>query len=115
MTGWRLGYTASNVDIAKASEKIQGQFTSGTNAVTQRAAITALDSDLTPTFKMVEQFTKRKEKVMELLKELPLLKCTEPEGAFYIFPEVKNYFGKSVGDIKIENAGDLCMYLLNTS
>lgn len=115
MTGWRLGYTASNVEIAKASEKIQGQFTSGTNAVTQRAAITALDSDLEPTFKMVEQFTKRKAKVMELLKELPLLKCTEPEGAFYIFPEVKNYFGKSTGDIKIENAGDLCMYLLNTA
>ena len=115
MTGWRLGYTAGNLDIAKASEKIQGQFTSGTNAVTQRAAITALVSDLEPTFKMVDQFTKRKEKVMELLKELPLLKCTEPEGAFYIFPEVKNYFGKSTGDIKIENAGDLCMYLLNTA
>jgi aspartate aminotransferase len=115
MTGWRLGYTASNLEIAKACEKIQGQFTSGTNAVTQRAAIAALESDLTPTFKMVDQFTKRKEKVMELLKELPLLKCTEPEGAFYIFPEVKNYFGKSAGDIKIENAGDLCMYLLNTA
>ncbi|MEO6683605.1 MAG: pyridoxal phosphate-dependent aminotransferase [Ginsengibacter sp.] len=113
MTGWRLGYTASNLDIAKASEKIQGQFTSGTNAVAQRAAITALDSDLEPTFKMNEQFKKRKERVMELLKGIPLLSCAEPEGAFYIFPDVKNYFGKSAGDVKIENAGDLCMYLLN--
>lgn len=113
MTGWRLGYIASNVEIAKACEKIQGQFTSGTNAVTQRAAITALDSDLEPTYKMVDQFRKRKDKVMELLKGLPLLKCTEPEGAFYVFPEVRKYFGKSIGDINIENAGDLCMYLLN--
>lgn len=113
MTGWRIGYIASNTDIAKACEKLQGQFTSGTNAVAQRAAITALDSDLEPTFQMVDQFTKRKNKVMELVKELPLLKCIEPEGAFYIFPEVKNYFGKSTGDIKIENAGDLCMYILN--
>ena len=113
MTGWRIGYTASNLEIAKACEKIQGQFTSGTNAVAQRAAITALDSSLDATYEMVEQFTRRKNKVMELVKDLPLLKCTEPEGAFYIFPEVKNYFGKSAGDIKIENAGDLCMYILN--
>lgn len=113
MTGWRLGFIAANESVAKACEKIQGQFTSGTNAVTQRAAITALTTSLQPTYDMVEQFKIRKERVMELLKELPLLKCTDPEGAFYIFPEVKNYFGKSTGDYKINNASDLCMYLLN--
>ena len=113
MTGWRLGYIAANEAIAKACEKIQGQFTSGPNAVTQRAAITALTASLEPTFEMVNQFKKRKEKVMELLKELPLLKCTEPEGAFYIFPEVKNYFGKKFGEEEIKNASDLVMFLLN--
>ena len=113
LTGWRIGYIAANETIVKACEKIQGQFTSGTNAVAQRASITALENDLTPTYEMVKQFKKRKEKVMELLKELPLLNCTEPEGAFYIFPEVKNYFGKKAGDTAINNASDLCMYLLN--
>ncbi|MEO6136699.1 MAG: pyridoxal phosphate-dependent aminotransferase [Ginsengibacter sp.] len=113
MTGWRLGFIAANETIAKACEKVQGQFTSGPNAVTQRAAITALTTSLEPTFEMVDQFKKRKEKVMNLLKELPLLKCTEPEGAFYIFPEVKNYFGKKFGEEEIKNASDLCMFLLN--
>ena len=113
MTGWRLGYIAAHVDIAKACEKIQGQFTSGTNAVTQRAAITALDSSLQPTYEMTKQFKARKQRVLELLKELPPLKCTEPEGAFYVFPEVKSYFGKKAGSQIITNAGDLCMYLLN--
>lgn len=113
MTGWRLGYIAAHVDIAKACEKIQGQFTSGTNAVTQRAAITALDSSLQPTYEMTKQFKARKQRVLELLKELPPLKCTEPEGAFYVFPEVKSYFGKKAGSQIINNAGDLCMYLLN--
>lgn len=113
MTGWRLGYIASNLEIARACEKIQEQFTSGTNSITQRAAITALDSSLEPTFEMVKQFKVRKKRVMELLKELPKLKCTEPDGAFYIFPEVKHYFGKKAGDMVINNASDLSMYLLN--
>ena len=113
MTGWRLGYMAANAEIAKACEKIQGQFTSGANAVTQRAAIVALESSLTPTYLMVDQFKARKERVMELLKDLPHLKCMEPEGAFYIFPEVKYYFGKKFGEQTINNSGDLCMYLLN--
>jgi len=113
MTGWRLGYIAANEAIAKACEKIQGQFTSGTNAVTQRAAITALTSSLEPTFEMVDQFKLRKQRVMELLKGMPLLKCAEPAGAFYIFPEVKQYFGKRNGEHTINNASELCMYLLN--
>ncbi|MEP6950866.1 MAG: pyridoxal phosphate-dependent aminotransferase [Ginsengibacter sp.] len=115
MTGWRLGYIATTIGIAKACEKIQGQFTSGTNSIAQRAAITALDSPLTDSYEMVKQFKERKQHVMELLKELPALKCTEPDGAFYIFPEVKSYFGKKAGDEIINNASDLCMYLLNVS
>ena len=115
MTGWRLGYIAATLEIAKACEKIQGQFTSGTNSIAQRAAITALDSSLSSTYEMVKQFKERKQRVMELLKGFPALKYTEPDGAFYIFPEVKSYFGKKAGDEIINNASDLCMYLLNVS
>jgi aspartate aminotransferase len=115
MTGWRLGYIAATIEIAKACEKIQGQFTSGTNSIAQRAAITALDSPLSSTYEMVKQFKERKQRVMELLKEFPALLYTEPDGAFYIFPEVKSYFGKKAGDEIINNASDLCMYLLNVS
>src|SRR6185437_10354578 len=115
MTGWRLGYTASNLEVAKACEKIQGQMTSGTNSITQRSAITALDSSLAPTYEMVKEFSRRRDRVKELLKELPELKCAEPDGAFYIFPEVKSYFGKKSGDTVINNAGDLSMYLLNVA
>ena len=113
MTGWRLGYIAAPLEIAKACEKIQGQFTSGTNSIAQRAAITALDSPLSSTYEMVKEFKARKQRVMELLKEIPSLKCVEPDGAFYIFPQVKSYFGKKAGNEVINNASDLCMYLLN--
>lgn len=115
MTGWRLGYIAAPLEVAKACEKIQGQFTSGTNSIAQRAAITALDSPLSATYEMVKEFKARKQRVIELLKEIPTLKCVEPDGAFYIFPEVKSYFGKKAGNEVINNASDLCMYLLNTS
>ncbi len=115
MTGWRLGYIAANAEIAKATEKIQGQFTSGTNSIAQRSAIDALTGDLTPSNKMVEQFTARRKKVLELVKEIPGLKCFEPQGAFYIFPDVTSYFGKSDGTTTITNANDLSMYLLNTA
>ncbi len=113
MTGWRLGYIAAHATIAKACEKIQGQITSGTNAVTQRAAITALTTDMKPTALMVAEFTKRRKRVMELLKEMPGVVCSEPDGAFYVFPDVSHFFGKAAGEDKIENADDLCMYLLN--
>lgn len=115
MTGWRLGYMAANETITKACEKIQGQFTSGTSAISQRAAIAALSGSLEPTYEMIEQFTIRKNRVIELLQGLPKLKFNEPDGAFYIFPEVNYYLGKKNGDIVIENANDLCMYLLNTA
>ncbi len=115
MTGWRLGYIAAHADIAKATEKIQGQFTSGTNSIAQRSAIVALTSDLAESHKMVEEFTARRKKVMQLVNEIPGLKCFEPQGAFYIFPDVTFYFGKSDGQTTINNANDLCMYLLNTA
>lgn len=115
MTGWRMGYVAAPLAVVKACEKVQGQFTSGTNAITQRAAITALTGDLGPTYEMVEAFKERRQRVMELVKDIPGFKCSEPEGAFYIFPEVSDLFGKKVGDQVIENADDLCMYLLNTA
>lgn len=115
MTGWRLGYIAANLDVAKACEKIQGQFTSGTNSIAQRAAITALDSSLDATNEMVKKFKERKARVMQLLKEMPELKYAEPDGAFYVFTEVKSYFGKKSGDDVINNASELCMYLLNVA
>jgi aspartate aminotransferase len=115
MTGYRLGYLAASAEIAKACEKIQGQFTSGTNAVTQRAAIEALKHDLRPTEKMVKEFKKRRKKVLKLLKGIDGMKCFEPDGAFYVFPDVTAFFGKSYGEYTIENADDLCMYLLNAA
>ncbi len=113
MTGWRLGYIAAHPTVAKACEKIQGQVTSGATAVTQRAAITALGGDMKPTAMMVAEFTKRRQRVMELLKEIPGIVCSEPEGAFYVFPQVNNFFGKADGEDTIKNADELCMYLLN--
>lgn len=113
MTGWRLGYMAANAEIAKACEKIQGQFTSGTNSITQKAAIAALTNDLRPTMEMVKEFTKRKTKVLELVKEIPGMKCSEPDGAFYVFPDVSSFYGKSDGETIIKNAADFSMYLLN--
>lgn len=113
MTGYRLGFIAAHATIVKACEKLQGQFTSGATAVTQRAAITALNGDLTEPHKMLEEFKLRKKKVIELLGNIPGLKLSEPDGAFYVFPDVSAYFGKSNGEDKIDNADDLCMYLLN--
>jgi aspartate aminotransferase len=113
MTGYRLGYIAAQADVAKACEKLQGQFTSGANAVTQRAAITALISDLRPTEEMVKEFQNRRQRVMKLIKEIPGIECATPDGAFYIFPIVKAYFGKSDGETTIHNSSDLSMYLLN--
>jgi aspartate aminotransferase len=115
MTGWRIGYIAASVEVAKACEKLQGQFTSGTNAVAQRAALAALTMDNTPSMEMVKAFTLRRTRVMELIAHWPGVQCSAPEGAFYIFPMVTAYFGKSDGVHFIDNADDLCMYLLNVA
>ena len=113
MTGYRLGYIAANPEIAKACDKLQGQFTSGTNAITQRAAITALTSPLTATHAMVKEFAIRREKVLNLMRGIEGFRFPEPDGAFYAFPCVDHYFGKKDGGDVIKNADDLSMYLLN--
>ena len=115
MTGWRLGYIAAKPEIAKACEKIQGQFTSGANTIAQKAAVTALTTDLRPTAEMVKEFTARRKKVLELVSEIPGMECSTPDGAFYIFPDISSYFGKSDGTMEINTSGDFCMYLLNNA
>ncbi|HYC30134.1 MAG TPA: pyridoxal phosphate-dependent aminotransferase [Chitinophagaceae bacterium] len=115
MTGYRLGYIAAHPDVAKACEKLQGQFTSGANAVTQRAAIVALTGDLRPSMEMTEEFTRRRARILELIGEIPNVECACPDGAFYIFPTISSYFGKKNGDNVIKDADDFCMYLLNTA
>lgn len=115
MTGYRLGYIAANTEVVKACEKLQGQFTSGANAVTQRAAITALTEDITPSLEMNEEFTRRRARMLQLLSEIPGMECVAPDGAFYVFPIVKAYFGTTDGINEIKDADDLCMYLLNNA
>jgi aspartate aminotransferase len=115
MTGWRLGYIAAQPEIAKACEKLQGQFTSGTNSIAQKSAVVALTGDLAPSLDMVKEFTARRTKTLGLVKQIPGLKCFEPEGAFYIFPDVSYYYGKSDGTTTISNSADFSMYLLNTA
>jgi aspartate aminotransferase len=113
MTGYRLGYIAAHVDVAKACEKVQGQFTSGANTIAQKAGVVALTTDLRPSMEMTKEFTRRRKRVLELIKEIPGIECTSPEGAFYIFPNISYYFGKTDGQTTITNSGEFCMYLLN--
>jgi aspartate aminotransferase len=115
MTGWRLGYVASSIEIVKACEKIQGQLTSGTCSITQKAAVAALTGNLKPSLEMTEEFTRRRLRVMDLIKDIPGFKCSPPEGAFYIFPDVSYYYGKTDSIHTITNAADFSMYLLNTA
>ena len=114
MTGWRLGYIAAPAWIADACTKIQGQVTSGATSFGQKAAAVALDSDLTPTIDMVKAFRKRRDLVIELLEQVPLLLVNRPQGAFYIFPDVSAYFGKKSGNGHlVRDADDLSLYLLS--
>ncbi len=115
MTGYRLGYIAAHPDVIKACEKLQGQYTSGTNAVTQRGAIEALTGDLKPSIEMNKEFGRRRERMLQLLKAIPGIQIAEPDGAFYVFPVVTAYFGKKNGEEVIKDADDLCMYLLNSA
>ena len=115
MTGYRLGYIAADVAVAKACEKLQGQFTSGTNSITQKAAVVALTADIAPSLEMTKEFARRRARVKELIAGIPDWTYAEPDGAFYVFPRVDAYFGKSDGQQTIENADDLCMYLLNVA
>ena len=112
MTGWRLGYMGAPKEVAAACSKMQGQFTSGATAFGQMAAAHALLSDMTPTNEMRAAFLIRRNMVIELLKEIPGMKVNNPQGAFYIFPDISDYFGKSNGETIINNADDFCHYLL---
>lgn len=116
MTGWRLGYLAAPLWIAKACDKLQGQMTSATSSISQYAAIEAMmtDPDTSQDIRdMVFTFRKRRNKMLELLKAIPGLVTNVPKGAFYFFPDVRYYFGKKNGSWKINNAGDLANYLLD--
>ena len=112
MTGWRVGYIGAPTWLAKAASKIQGQITSANCSIAQRAALTALTSSLEPSYEMVKEYQSRRELVHGLLSEIPGVEVNMPGGAFYFFPNISSYFGKSVGETKIENATDLSMYLL---
>lgn len=113
MTGWRLGYIGANKEIAKACTKMQGQFTSGTNSITQKATIAAMDADPAVLKDMVAAFHKRRDLVLSMLNEIEGVKTNVPEGAFYVFPDVSYFYGKSFNGETINGASDLAMYLLS--
>ena len=114
MTGWRVGYLAANREIACACEKMQSQITSGTCSIAQRAALAALQGGRTSADEMVEAYRRRRDLVLELCQDIPGFRTPKPSGAFYIFPDVSGYFGKTApaGQL-IENAADLALFLLN--
>ncbi len=113
MTGWRIGYCAAPLAIAKACTKLQGQYTSGASSIAQKAAEAAYTGSQQCVEDMRLAFERRRNLVVRLAREIPGLKVNEPNGAFYLFPEVSSYFGKSCGDRKINDASDLAMYLLD--
>lgn len=112
MTGWRIGYMAAPLWLAKACEKMQGQMTSAPSSIAQRAALAALQGDRADVRKMVAIYQQRRDLCLSLLKDIPGLPCSEPLGAFYLFPDVRAYFGSTAGEVVIETSEDLCMYLL---
>ncbi len=113
MTGWRVGYLAASKTVAQACDKMQSQFTSATCSIAQRAGIAAYGGGLATINQMRTAFHKRRDTVYNLLKEIPGVKANLPDGAFYFFPDISYYLGKSVNDTVIHTATDLCMYLLN--
>jgi len=112
MTGWRVGYIAAPKWIADGCNKVQGQITSANCSIAQRAALAAVTGDIEPTNKMVAEYRQRRDIVYNLLKEIPGIKTNLPEGAFYFFPDVSAYYGKSNNGAVIKNADDLCLFLL---
>ena len=112
MTGWRVGYIGAPEWIAKACTKMQGQITSGTNCIAQRATITALDAPVSKIQYMVDEFKSRRDIVIGLLNEIEGVKTNTPNGAFYLFPDVSAFFGKTLNGTKIDNASDFALYLL---
>ncbi|OAV69137.1 Aspartate aminotransferase [Bacteroidales bacterium Barb7] len=112
MTGWRIGFIAAPLWIAKACNKLQGQYTSGASSIAQKAAAAAFAGDQSCVGQMREAFLRRRNLTVDLLKDIPDIRLSVPQGAFYLFPDVKAYFGKSAGGRKINDAADLAMYLL---
>ena len=112
MTGWRIGYIGAPDWIARACNKMQGQVTSGANCIAQRAVITALEASPSKIEYMVDQFKERRQLILGLLSTIKGFSCNEPEGAFYVFPDVSHYFGKNLNGYTINNASDFAMYLL---
>lgn len=112
MTGWRVGYIAAPKWIADGCNKVQGQITSANCSIAQRAALAAIQGDIAPTLEMVKEYRKRRDIVYNLLKDIPGVKANYPEGAFYFFPDVSSFYGKSDGSKVIANGDDLCLYLL---
>ena len=112
MTGWRIGYLGAPERIARACNKMQGQITSGANCIAQRAVITALDASPSKVDYMIDEFKSRRDLMLKLLSEIKGFKCNKPEGAFYVFPDVSSFFGKTFKGNKIANASDLSLFLL---
>ena len=112
MTGWRIGYIGAPEWIARACNKVQGQVTSGANCIAQRAVITALNENPEKIKYMVEEFKSRRDLILDLLENINGFKCNVPDGAFYVFPEISHYFGKTIDGFKINNASDMSMFLL---
>ena len=115
MTGWRIGYIGAPSWIAKACTKMQGQITSGTNCIAQRAAIAALNAPVEKIQYMVEEFKSRRKLIIELLSEIKGFKLNEPKGAFYVFPDISYFFGKELNGNLINNASDFAIYLLENA
>jgi aspartate aminotransferase len=115
MTGYRIGYIAAPLWVAKACNKLQGQYTSGPCSVSQIASVTALNAPLDTVYAMVEQFHKRRDLVLAKLAEIPGVKVSKPDGAFYVFPDISSYFGKSDGTITIRNADDMGLFILSNA
>lgn len=112
MTGWRIGYIGAPKEIARACNKMQGQITSGANCIAQRAVITALEAPVSKIKFMIDKFKERRKLIIDLLNQVNGFVITEPEGAFYVFPDISYFFGKSIRGQKIENATDFSLYLL---
>ena len=112
MTGWRIGYIGAPEWIAKACNKMQGQMTSGANCIAQRATIAAVSAPTSEIQYMVDEFNNRRALILKLLSEIPGFKLNEPQGAFYVFPDVSSYFGKTIKGKTIENANDFALFLL---
>jgi len=112
MTGWRIGYIGGPKWVARACNKMQGQVTSGANCIAQRAVITALRENPSKIHYMVDEFKKRRDLILGLLDDINGFRCNKPEGAFYVFPDVSHYFGKTIDGTTINNASDMSMFLL---